>query len=475
MFLAVAPRASAGAVSSCEMPIVFEGAEVNVVVLPYFQSGSSPRELNGLGSQLALLVKLETLYGALAYDRWGVILLTGSKQACDPDRIARELLARIHPSGRLLVVWGKLYQQDEDVYAQTFARFYRKRLPSEKAPPPDVGVQVGGKTFQGRITDQQFAFPPEQLSIKVMDAIAANFAKVAYIYDQPNLNAPKHHLPLEEFRKCDKCPDALAFTVEDQADDWIHVQPRQGRDGYLLAHVERGMSLNEQMPEVGFVKGLMGFLRYVESLSETQTPRMSAGIQVALQSLMEYAKRGQADEEPETKALALQLSGILQFSLKRDPSLEQFDKAYELVPYNADARNLAAMFRLYRDYSSSGKNIRARDTANDFIAAVALQPRNPLVLGNLESFYELLKSQTTQDKISPGTAIAADEIEAQLGKLRAIIQRLGENPAVVRLREPGPPRPLPATYRRYSCCHAIGPESSDLRWCARRRRKTLSE
>lgn len=49
MFLAVALRASAGAVSSCEMPIVFEGAEVNVVVLPYFQSGSSPRELNGLG------------------------------------------------------------------------------------------------------------------------------------------------------------------------------------------------------------------------------------------------------------------------------------------------------------------------------------------------------------------------------------------------------------------------------------------
>lgn len=429
MSLVVAPRANAGAMSSCEMPVAFEGAEVNVVVLPYFQSGSSPRELNGLGSQLALLVKLETLYGALAYDHWGVILLTGSKQACDPDRIAKELLSQIHPSGRLLVVWGKLYQQDEDVYAQTFAKSYRKRLPSEKVAPPEVVFQVGGKTFQGRITDQQFAFPPEQLPIKVMDAVAANFARAAYIYDQPNLGAPKHRLPLEEFRKCDKCPDALAFTVEDQTDDWIHVRPKQGRDGYLLAHVEQGMSLNEQMPEVGFVKGLMGFLRYAESLSETKTPRMSAGMQVAQQSLTEYAKRGQADEEPETKALALELSGILEFARKRDASSEQFDTAYELVPYNADARNLAAMFRLYRDYSSSGKNIRARDTANDFIAAVALGPRNVLVLGNLESFYELLQDQTMQDKISPGTAIATDEIEAQLGKLRAIIQRLGENPA----------------------------------------------
>src|SRR5258707_5879747 len=120
MSLVVAPRAQAGAISSCGAPIAFEGAKVNVVVLPYFQAGPSPRQLNGLGSQLALLVKLETLYRALAYDRWGIVLLTGQKRECDPDRIARELLLRIHAGGRLIVVWGKLYQQDEDIYVQTF-------------------------------------------------------------------------------------------------------------------------------------------------------------------------------------------------------------------------------------------------------------------------------------------------------------------------------------------------------------------
>jgi hypothetical protein len=91
--LAVAPRAHAVAISSCGgEPFAFESADVNVVILPYFQSGPSPRQLNGLGSQLALLMKLEILYRAMAYDHWGIVLLTGPKKECDPDRIATDLL-----------------------------------------------------------------------------------------------------------------------------------------------------------------------------------------------------------------------------------------------------------------------------------------------------------------------------------------------------------------------------------------------
>src|SRR4029077_5994826 len=122
------------------------------------------------------------------------------------------------------------------------------------------------------------------------------------------------------------------------------------------------------------------------------TAQTSAGMQEAQQALLDYAKQDGAEEEPESKASALQLAGILEFTPKHSGSSEDFDTAYQLVPYNSDARNLAAMFRLYRDYSLPGKNLRARDTANDFIAAIALQPKNTLVLGNLESFYKLLTS-----------------------------------------------------------------------------------
>jgi len=427
MFVAVTPRATAGGIASCREPFAFHGAEINVVVLPYFQAGPSPRPLNGLGSQLALLVKLETLYRALAYDHWGIVLLMGNKDECDPDKIAARLLQQIDRAGRLVVVSGKLYQQDEDIYVQTFARFYRKPMPDEKTVPAEVGFQLGGKTFQGRITGQQFAFPPEQLPIKVMDAIAANFTKAAFIYDSPHLDSHKRPLPLDSFRRCDFCENGMAFTVEGRMGDWIRIKKNTEEPGYLLAHLEEGMSLSQQMPEVGFLQGLMGFLRYNQP--GVQTANAPAGMQVARQALLEYAKRSQAAEEPETLASALQLSAILEFNGRHGASSEQFDAAYQLVPYDADARNLAAMFRLHRDYSAPGKNLSARDTANDFIAAVALQPKNSLVLDNLESFYELLGTPAAREKIRPGTAIEPDEIEAQLAKLRAILPKLGDRPA----------------------------------------------
>ena len=377
---------------------------------------------------MALLVKLETLYRALGYDHWGIELLTGGKQECDPDRVASQFLPRIYPAGRLILVWGKLYQQDEDIYVQTFARYYRSPGPSEKAAPAEVGFQVGGQTFQGRTTGQDFAFPPERLPIKVIDAVTANFGRSAFIYDSPDLGSPKRPLPLDQFRKCDTCEGTLAFTVEDRSGDWIRVKPRDGREGFLLAHLEEGISLIQQMPEVGFVHGLMGFLRYAEPLPETRTAQTSAGMREAQEALLDYAKQDGAAEEPESKASALQLAGILEFTRKGASSSEPFDAAYQLVPYNSDARNLAAMFRLNRDYSLPGKNLRARDTANDFIAAIALQPKNTLVLGNLESFYELLTAAAAQDRIKPGTAIEPSEVEAQLKKLKAIRQRLAESP-----------------------------------------------
>ena len=425
MSLVLPPRAHAGAVASCIEPFAFKEAEVNVVVLPYFQAGPSKRPLNRLGSQLALLVKLETLYRALGYDHWGVVLLTGEKEACDPERIGRKLAAeRIQPGGRLILVWGKLYQQDEDVYVQTFARFYRKPIPNEKVSPPEVRMQLGNNRFLGRIVGHNFSFPPEQLPIKIMDAIASNFEKAAFIYNTPDPNSTKYPLPLGRFLKCDHCENALAYIVDGRKGDWIHIRTHEGQSGYLLAHLDEGMSLDRQLPEVDFVQGLMGFVRYAAPLSGENVANNLSGMEVAREALQSYTKHDDAAQEPETAASALQLSGILAFAENQKDSSEQFDAAFQLVPYSADARNLAAMFRLYRDYNSPVQTIRALDTANDFIAAVALEPRNVLVLGNLQSYYELLMTPAAQAKVAPGTAIEPREIEAQLQKVRSILKKL---------------------------------------------------
>lgn len=424
--LAVAPKAHAVAFAPCGgEPFAFENADVNVVILPYFQSGSSPHQLGGLGSRLSLLVKLETLYGAMAYDRWGIVLLTGPKEKCDPETIAKDLLAakRIHPGGRLIMVWGKLYQQDENVYVQTFAKSYRSPLPDEKVTPPEVAMRIGDETFGGRIIGDDFAFPPEQLPIKVMTAIEDNFKKAVFLYDAPHLDSPKTSIPLDQFRKCAECPDSLAFTVEGREGDWIHVRDRNGKAGYLLAHLE-GINLNQRLPEVSFLQGLVGFLRYAPEVSNEESSPRSAALQVAQQALMEYSRREETAQEPETKAAALQLAGILEFAQDQRHPSQQFDDAYQLVPYSADSRNLAAMFRLYREYNSSTADVRPREVASDFVAAIALDTMNSLALANLQSFYELLASPSTEIKVTPDFRIPPSEIKDSLEKVKGIRQSL---------------------------------------------------
>ncbi len=432
--LLVVPQARAVAISSCGgEPFAFENAEVNVVILPYFQSGASPRQLDGLGSQLALLIKLETLYRAMTYDRWGIVLLTGPKKDCDPEKIANDLILmkRIHPGGRLIVVWGKLYQQDEDVYVQTFAKFFRTPLSGETVTPPEIGIEIAGKRFQGRIDGQEFSFPPEQLPISVMNAVADNFKKAVFLYDAPRLISSKTPIPLEEFRKCDDCRGALAFTVEGRDGDWIHVKTKTGQDGYLFAHLEEGVSLNQSLPEVSFLQGLMGFLRYAAQPPGTGSSRTSAAMGIAEQALLEYARRDQAALEPETKAAALQLSGILEFAQTRKDSSELFDTAYQLAPYSSDSRNLAAVFRLYRDYNSHTGNLRPRDLANDFVAAVALDPGNALALANLQNLYELLASPETLAKSNPDFAIKVSELQASIQKVKVIRGNLAERRTLI--------------------------------------------
>jgi hypothetical protein len=412
------------------VPFAFKNAEVNVVILPYFQSGASPRELNGLGSQLALLIKLETLYRAMAYDHWGIVLLAGTREECDPERIAHNLfwMKQIHPGGLLIMVWGKLYQQDDDVYVQTFMKFYRNALPGESAPPPDFAIDIAGKRFQGRFEGREFAFPPEQLPIAVMNGVADNFKKAVFLYDAPQLSSRKTPLPLDDFRKCDTCQNALAFTVQGRTGDWVHVKARDGRDGYLLAHREEGASLNQNLPEVGFLEGLMGYLRYAPPKLDLDQRQTAAGMKVAQQALMEYAKRDQAASEPETKAAALQLNGILEFAQTGKDSAELFDTAYQLVPYSSDSRNLAAVFGLRRAYGSPGTNLRPRDLANDFVAAVALDPENALALANLESLYELLVLPEAKARSNPDFAISGTDLQASILKVRAIRRNLaGKN------------------------------------------------
>src|ERR1017187_332778 len=71
MFLLSARLAQAGmAHLDCRFPMVFGGAAVNVVVLPYTYAGDS-HSLAGTGNRLSLLVKLDVLSHILEYGSVG--------------------------------------------------------------------------------------------------------------------------------------------------------------------------------------------------------------------------------------------------------------------------------------------------------------------------------------------------------------------------------------------------------------------
>ena len=426
--LAPSPFARAGAMSSCAgAPFAFKGADLNMVILPYFQVGASTHGLNELGLQLALLVKLESLYRAMEYERWGIVLLAGEKEECKQERIANDLLkTQIGQGKQLVMVWGKIYQQDEDVYVQTFARAYRNSIPDAPVEGANFGLQIGDRNFEGRIAVEEYAFPPERVPIQMMQDIAANFRKAIFLYSSPNLDSPKRRIPIDDFLKCYQCPDALAFTVLGRTGGWVEVRTNKNEHGYLAAHLDSGGSLSQEMPEVSFLQGFMGYALYVHQLPPGQRRQSSERLQVARQALLDYAAREVSAQEPETKAAALQLIGTIDFSLGKEDVGSQFDSAYQLVPYSSDARNLAAMLRVYSAYNSPGSKLQPAKMAEDFVAAAALDPHNGLALSNLQSFYELIAEPAIQSRVDSDFAIPPEQIHAQIAKVRAIREDLAK-------------------------------------------------
>lgn len=417
----IAPSAAhAGALAACMEPFAFANADVNVIVLPYFPSAIG-RPLGGLGTQLALLAHHEMLYRALSYDHWGVTLLTGPRQACDPKRVVDLLFARklVRPGSKLIVMFGSLYQRDDDIYVQTFARTYRVPTATGREPSPDVTVQLGSTRFAARVGVDELAFPPELLSAKFIRSVADNYTKAMFVYSAPSLTASKRPLPLANEFRCDECHLGLAFGVVSRQGDWVQISMPDKSRAFLYAQ-QTTSDLGERMPELSFVHGLMGFLRYNGAAPDATT---TSGVRAAALSLEQYASREATIAEPDTRAIAWQLAGILGFTFSKvDPS-ERMDAAFQLVPFSAEARNLAAMFRLAHAYNAGGKSVRPRETANDFLAAAALDPANPTVLANVRSVYELLGATATAARVDSSSVVAAAEIQSQLAKIRAIQAR----------------------------------------------------
>jgi len=113
----------------CRYPFVFSDAAVNLVVLPYDDTGVSQPGSRGSGTQLALLLQMDALSHILGYGSVGAVQLEaspGDQHGCETDTVAGKLLgkepgaeAQIRPGNGLVLVWGLMYEEDDDLYIQT--------------------------------------------------------------------------------------------------------------------------------------------------------------------------------------------------------------------------------------------------------------------------------------------------------------------------------------------------------------------
>jgi hypothetical protein len=394
----------------CQSPFVFPDAAVNVVVLPYRESGLPQMEGKGSGTELSLLIQMDVLSHILDHGSVGATQLEASTPAeqnvCRPEIVGNKLLEKlpgaettVSPGKGLVLVWGVLYEEDEDLYVQTFVSFQRRDR-SE-----DLTLSAGDEKFTARPSSQMIAFAPRRMSVSDLKRIDQSFQKANVLHTAPNDDAAGE--PLTFPAKCSECGQGMAgFLVKGRSGDWLQIV-RKNPDGSSTTgwlHAGVGLasaSLDGPMPELHFIEGAVGYLAArIDADANAAPGNLTA--RTTEQQLNDFMKTADPDQEAMAQAVAAQMTGIGGLLSRKD--LQQgltfaqplFEKARTLVPYNADAIVLATLAEVSRaslaPRNANGAMVlqNPRVTAQRLAQASVLDPANPRTLANLHNFYNVV-------------------------------------------------------------------------------------
>ena len=397
---AVAARAH----QDCGNPSVFEGADVNIVVLPYISTGAAKSSLTDLGQRLALLVKLDAFAHVLDYGSLGATQMEvppgADPDSCIPQVVIPKVLGEVPGASivaskgkGLIIVWGVLYEEEDDIVIQSYVRFLR-RDSSES-----ISLKISDFPFSVQPSSQVVAFPPRSLKKSLLDEIEASYQRADVVHREPSDNSEGEPLP-RPVAKCISCRGELTpgYQVEERKGEWIHVrwidpQERSQRDGWIHASTSfAGESLDRTLPELHFIQGCVGYLmqRIAAGRREQLSKSLAANAVGELQQFV--VANGSADKT--TNALALELAGMIQLLQGNDSLVaarKNFDAALTLVPYDANAVTLASLTQIGLEWNSRAisKPLVMADRLTN-AAAISADPKDALV--NLRNYLRLLLS-----------------------------------------------------------------------------------
>ena len=454
MILLFAHLAKAGiAHRDCRFPMVFEGAAVNVVVLPYSYAGKN-YSLTNLGNRLSLLVKLDVLSHILEYGSVGAVQMempegvSKDDPSCLPETVLPILLGTrppnmalagmfadtrgsvnaLRPGHGLVLVWGLLYEEGDDVFVQTYARFLRRDVDET------ITFQADGSSFSAKPSSQLLAFTPQKFTQSELKQIEDSYRRADYVRDQPNDSSHGDQLPQLVAKcagyGCDDSPVHAGFYVQEKRGGWIRIQymdPTQGQRKEGWIHSDGGLAgapLDKILPELKFIEGCAGYLRLRVADAE-HTPQPPAASALAVNQLNAFVQSNESQPTDILNAVALQLVGAVEYLSGRDQveslikAADDFERARKMIPYDPNAITLAVGAQVAEEWRQKGRCEQTALKAERLSAASALSS-DKAALANLNSLYTLLLKSPEPARAAENLTRAAVKERVEALKLVAV-------------------------------------------------------
>lgn len=392
LLLALLPlRLLAMDIRPCSDPVVFSGAAVNALVLPW-RAQSGPPTLQAASRQLSALAHLQLLMGMLKFGSIGVVdLVAEPQQVCDVDqvlaRVSRYGVAsgRLKPGQGVMVLWGRLFEQDGELFLQSYLRFGRQGRDGLEPELLAVPLQAGDERLALKVAlpAQALSFAPRRIRLDDLARIDAAFRAALRVRPQPDLAVPGVEIG-------SSARESFPYWVAEARGDWLRLAPmRAGLPaGWVRARTGEDMpegALSRWLPELDFAEGVAGWLRLrAGGVPAAQRQPMADAV---LAALARYERAVPADLAPAAWGVAAGLRGQMAWSgEQREAASQQFTQAAERLPAAAAARQTAAVMAASRSPLDAKS---AKALADELLAVLALDPGDPLVRDNLLALYAL--------------------------------------------------------------------------------------
>ena len=409
--LLIASSARAGGKLPCSQAGVFSDAVVNVLVLPYrYSDRRAPSNKTTIGARLASLIQQEALFSMLKYENIGATeLVSVNGELCDVNAVISMVTSgsnqrRVRPGSGLAIIWGRIYEDGDDIFVQSYVRFLLPDVPNTITVP--LATKDMPLEFEAAIPAQGVALAPRRMTNNDFGEIEARAASVLVLREKPDERAkslPYPHGPNEP----------LTYWVVDQKGEWMKIKSQlTGQEGWVRARFDDELwSLRRFLPELGYLDAVVAYLQ----LRAKSRPNNSARILTWMENAFaQYARAVGVDGAREAVALSQAMLGQVVWSqsggvANRDDAqraAKLFREAQALSPESSEARNLSAVtLPLLRS-----ENVLTRESAAEIdtglLGAIAVNGRNLLALRNLEKLYRYM---TTQPELSNYTSSELEE------------------------------------------------------------------